>query len=496
MSKEFKNIDDLFRDRFESFEPEPPGHVWDNIKSHIQENPAKGGFGLKGGGIAGLSAILITAGLISFYLISNSFSYNNEPAESTDKQIIANTSELFADNSIPTPSIELVINENRQVAENSQIIETTQESIETPTIPEQTIGNNKSGIVPDDDSKKRKKNKTSGKNKKAQKNSSIILAPEFNEEIDKAKIARQGMTVAPVAAPEFTIDNEVVSIEPKNTDHIVSPEPQAETVSNTLENVEPVAPEIMRGQGIESPNASSQEGVRSDYGKPGSWVFGAYFTPEMIIYSSDDLLKNYSYSADLHATYKVNNLFLQSGFGLSRNQDKGNSHIEYNEFLGTYEDLVNITFDSTQNGVIATYHTETVEVYDTINHTVINPSKRFYTYLQIPMFIGYGEESRRIGWFVKGGPSLSVLLHEQIPETGLDPEQARILNIENDLPGRIKTNWQFILSAGATYKLGEKVSLSVEPMFRYYIRSAYEQGKLNTKHPYSVGLRTGFLLNF
>ena len=77
MSKEFKNIDDLFRDRFESFEPEPPGHVWDNIKSHIQENPAKGGFGLKGGGIAGLSAILITAGLISFYLISISFSYNN-----------------------------------------------------------------------------------------------------------------------------------------------------------------------------------------------------------------------------------------------------------------------------------------------------------------------------------------------------------------------------------------------------------------------------------
>ena len=71
-----------------------------------------------------------------------------------------------------------------------------------------------------------------------------------------------------------------------------------------------------------------------------------------------------------------------------------------------------------------------------------------------------------------------------------------IVNAENSLPGRVRTHWQFIMSAGATYKLGHRISLSIEPTFRYHINSAYENSKLYTKHPYSIGLRTGLLLNF
>ena len=100
------------------------------------------------------------------------------------------------------------------------------------------------------------------------------------------------------------------------------------------------------------------------------------------------------------------------------------------------------------------------------------------------------------GWFVKGGPSVSFLVHEDLGDSDLSDMEVRILNVENELPGRISTNWQFILTAGATYKLGNRVSISLEPMFRYYIKSVYEQDKLNTKHPYSIGLRTGFLINF
>jgi hypothetical protein len=228
----------------------------------------------------------------------------------------------------------------------------------------------------------------------------------------------------------------------------------------------------------------------------GLWELGLYFSPELISYPSDDQLKNYSYSIDLLATRKMGDYFLQSGLGVSQNHDQGNSLIDYNKYLGSYEDVYNVTFDTTENGVVPVYHTETVNVYDSVSHVVISPTKRTFTYLQVPLLIGYGEQSRRLGWFVKGGPSLSFLIHEKIPTSGITESQARILNVENELPGRISTNWQFIVSAGITYKLGTRMSLSMEPMFRYYINSAYEQEKLNTRHPFSFGLRTGLLLSF
>ncbi len=116
--------------------------------------------------------------------------------------------------------------------------------------------------------------------------------------------------------------------------------------------------------------------------------------------------------------------------------------------------------------------------------------------MQIPVLFGYGKESRRFGWFVKGGPSISILIDQNIPESGMDNTSDKIVSSANSLPGRTRTHWQFIMSTGATYKLGHRVSLSIEPTFKYYINSAYENSTLNTKHPYSIGLRTGLLLNF
>ncbi len=78
-----------------------------------------------------------------------------------------------------------------------------------------------------------------------------------------------------------------------------------------------------------------------------------------------------------------------------------------------------------------------------------------------------------------------------------------IVNSENSLPGRTRTHWQFNMSAGASYKLGHRVSLSIEPIFKYYTNSAYEnstdqpernrfQGSINI--PY--GALTGRLGSF
>jgi len=163
--------------------------------------------------------------------------------------------------------------------------------------------------------------------------------------------------------------------------------------------------------------------------------------------------------------------------------------------MGSYEDVYDVTFDSTNNGVIPTYHTETVNVYDSVTYARVEPSKNRFTYLQVPVLFGYGKENRRLGWFVKGGPALSLLIGENVYNMD-NMKEHKILNVESDMPGRIKTNWQFIISGGISYRLGNHLSLSVEPMLKYYMNSVYEQGIYSTKHPYSFGLRTGLLLNF
>jgi len=476
MSKEYKNIDDLFQDKFDNFEVDPPDHVWENIKSNIGGNSGKGSGGnLNKGGIAGLSLLLITIGLISFFLINNSAVISEDNFEDHRIHSTVSSADLIAENTQG-------INPENQKSGLEQL------SIDSNEGPDSSGDKKKSR------NKKDKRTKIKSSNPK--RNSTLLIKPEFTNSIPADRMARLNLTVEPVKANSviWAGESKIDGPAPLKTTGVHDPEHEegieVHDANNSIES------DIVRGNETENTDNVGAAGIRSDYGKIGRWTFGVYFTPEMIVYPSDDQLKNYSYSLDLHASYKFGNYFLQSGIGFARNHDQGNNIIDYNKYLGSYEDVYNVTFDTTTSGITPVYHTETVFVYDSISHVTINPTKRYYTYLQVPMFIGYGEESKRFGWFVKAGPSLSFLIHENIPESEMSESEARILNIENELPARINTNWQFILSAGATYKLGPRLSFSMEPMFRYYIKSAYEQDKLNTKHPYSIGLRTGFLLNF
>lgn len=471
MSTKFKNIDDLFKDKFENFEVDPPDYIWNDIKSGMGGPKGNNGNNfLKRGGIAGLTVLLISVGVISSLFLNNSFVTNEQPDEVALLNDGASTEVLFAEQ----------VSQDHDPGPNSDMLTTVQ-----PQEKETEVDN----ISKKEDRKDKKGSKVRANNPK--RNSTVFIQPYLDSPIPKEREARIPLSVEPLQ-PVFipaTAQEEVVVI--KSIETAASSPATPSEVQNAGDDQ---SADMIRGQADAGSSARSS-GIKSDYGATGKWVFGLYFTPEMIIYPSDNQLKNYSYSIDANASFKTGNYFLQSGLGLSRNQEQGNTIIDYNEYMGSYEDVYDVTFDSTANGIVPIYHTETISVYDTLDHVVITPTKSYFTYLQVPLFVGYGLESKRLGWFVKGGPSISFLVNEEKPSSGMSETEARILNEENELPNRISTNWQFILSAGVTYKLGNRISLSMEPMFRYYIKSVYEPGGLNTKHPYSIGLRTGILLS-
>ena len=76
ISEKDNNIDDLFKDTFESFEPNVSNGIWENISSHIANNAATaastGGVGGWLSGIKLLSAALVlgvSGACLTYYLL-------------------------------------------------------------------------------------------------------------------------------------------------------------------------------------------------------------------------------------------------------------------------------------------------------------------------------------------------------------------------------------------------------------------------------------------
>ncbi len=451
MSESDKNIDNLFRDKFKDFELDPPDYIWKNIHKAILQK----GVGLPvkpfyRGGIAGITIIIFLLGILSLLLFFHPFGNGG----------ITNKENPALNNSSITRAI------------NKDKVEKLTESI-TESKDGSEINLNTTKMA-------------DGLNSLSENNSSAI-----------STTSRLVVTENSVAKKNISNPGHNSNSNDNQSESIIDSE-NGISLTNPSGSESEIQSENPENNGL---NSSSNSGIaknpdiKSDYSKNSNWSFGIYFTPEIIYNPSAVNLNNRSYSFDLHAIYTFSDYLIQSGIGLTRSTDDGNYKVDFNKYLGSYPDVYDVTFDTTGGTVTPIYHTETVNVYDSVNHYTITPAKCYYYYLQIPVLLGYGKEYKRIGWFVKGGPSLSVMIHEK--ESGVAYSDAdKVLNITNEAPARIHTNWKFILSAGITYKLGNHFKLSVEPVFGYYLNPLYDMGKLSAKHPYSLGLRSGFLINF
>ncbi len=223
---------------------------------------------------------------------------------------------------------------------------------------------------------------------------------------------------------------------------------------------------------------------------------GPFINPEVVFYPSDDTVsssQNYNFGIDLR--YHWSNFFIQTGLGVSIAKDEGSYDIGYNKYLGSYPDVYYVTIDSTEQGYIPVYHTKNVDVYDTIPHYSIRESTNTYTYLQIPLLFGYQIERPKLTYSLRAGPCLSVLMHENISNPDF-PGDISVFSLNKQVAKRTETNWQLMVIAGLNYKAGKNIEITLEPTFRYYLKSAYESKLIKTKHPYAVGIRAGLLFNF
>lgn len=471
MSDKNVNIDDLFRDAFENFEVDPPEHVWKNIQKNMPGNGGGSGKSFPKGGILGISVILILSSLFFIYQLNDSVS-----ATYASEKIALNSDVENIESLLSIADLNSEDQKNESLSKKDNLSEKGLIAVYSSSTEAEILS-------------KRGNDAMIVKEKPATK----IIVEANNSRVTRDETNFILSNDAEVQK-ELPDDSDLLALSGGNSirSNVMASAPIPQEAFETMPLMEMT----------EKEDASSESGdiagpeIKSDYGKRGDLYFGLYFTPEVIFYPSDLNKMNKSYSLDLNVIYKFSNYLLQSGVGVMSSSDDGQYKVDFEKFLGSYEDVYDVTFDTTANGVVPVYHTETVNVYDSIQHVTVTPTKNKYTYLQIPILFGYTEEFRRFSWFVKGGPSLSLMVNENLSSVNLDNDNNRIINVDSEVPSRIKANWQIVLSGGITYKLGNHVSLGVEPMVRFYMKSAYEQNTVQTKHPYSFGIRSGIIVNF
>lgn len=426
------NIDEIIRKKFESFEPSPPSHVWDEISKGIDSKTALLPFSKKW--IAGALIALLS---ISTFVIIDPF------------DIIYNSSINVSHTDITIPMVE-----DAEEIESKNIVSDI-ETDEDEVLPAANTIHNSKNIS--------QKGSDKVEDKVDEDKPEIT---RYNSEFGSGFIGSVGMKHS-----DFLLSDEIV----QTTGLIKMPD-----ITDENEYNDQNATEIID---------------ETEKGKKGYWAIGLNIWPELTVSNIDSVEILNSYSFNIEPTYYFNkHWFLRSGLGASYTRDRGFAEIKYyvKELMGTYEDVYNVTFDSIDGVVVPTYHTKTVEVWDSIKHISISNVTNKYLYLNVPLLFSYssGNDTKTLNWHAFAGPVFYFNAKKWIQEPAINDKDAEIIELHNNLPIRNNYYLQLWIGAGLNYRINDRLGLNVEPSYFYYITDVYKNKGVNSPKS-GFGLRVG-----
>ena len=213
------------------------------------------------------------------------------------------------------------------------------------------------------------------------------------------------------------------------------------------------------------------------------WNIGLYFSPEMMFNNIDSVTLMNTYSLNIEPSWYFNkHWFMRFGAGVSYVRDRGFAKVDYlsSDYMGSYDSVVDITFEEIGDEFFPVYHTKEVEIWDSIRHLSISEVTNTYYYLQFPLMFGYHNSTNKIKWYFYGGPAMNISIHQQIQDPKASIEYIEVIDLENRLPHRTDYSLQLWLGAGIDFRIGQKFSLAFEPNYRYYFEPIYQENSYKT----------------
>jgi len=228
--------------------------------------------------------------------------------------------------------------------------------------------------------------------------------------------------------------------------------------------------------------------------------FSASFSvlPELSFYKAPNSYSEMNYWMNLGATYHISRFSVGAGISLGYIYDEGKYRIDYQskDSVGYYENVTGFTVNP-QNPDEFIYITKPMNVYDSIQHVADDQTRNRYTYLQVPLLLGYRFiETQHIGITVQTGPAVSFLIGKKEAKPYVDYPNARIIRIENNTPNRVSTSWQLWVTLRIDYRINKTISLFAEPTYKYTFKSFEIPGEESFSNTNSIGLGIGLQVNF
>ena len=254
----------------------------------------------------------------------------------------------------------------------------------------------------------------------------------------------------------------------------------------------------------------------------GRWSIAALATPTYygkINSSSDELSKQImaseqpvmSYTGGLALSYKVNKrLSIQSGlFYSSIGQEvdginsfagfqkydytKGDHNFEVLTTNGTvYTNNADVFLfaDGNSDRLITNYNNDVFDPQKASLDYINNTMRQSFSYLELPVFLRYKLIDRTVDFNLIGGLSYNLLIDNSV-YTMVDGNKYMIGTTEGLNMFSISSS----LGMGMEYKFSDKLSLNLEPTFRYYLNN-FNNFNGSNFHPYSFGIFSGISYKF
>jgi hypothetical protein len=207
----------------------------------------------------------------------------------------------------------------------------------------------------------------------------------------------------------------------------------------------------------------------------------------------------FTWSTDIAFGLKLHDFYIESGVGYQEMQERGIYQIDFktHDSIGYYNEVVSFEINS-QNPDEITYKTKQTTVYDSVEHYEHKTPLFKYSYLNIPLKLGYRFcQKNHFSVSAEAGVIFSKMLSKQIPEPTINNPDYELIAITNQTPERVDINFQWQVSLRLNYRFAKTMSVAVQPVFTKYINSIYDTkaGYPNVK-PYTMGVRFGIYFDF
>ena len=485
MKEELENIDDLFKDELKDYSPKLPEGAWDNIAIQLASQSSPRKVIPLFWKVAASVAVLISTGLLGIYLLNNKPQLdiaamdNTAPVQKLEPLIkpvsnLSNQNIISSDNkreNVLAYSDDLESsNETESIAALSstdnteQTAELSSASLENESLSSNLVDNTTENTIPSD-------------NLQASDNS--FIEQENNIVPDLKEIPEQ------------------------NTQNFIW-QTEEDAINNTKSN----------GQWY----IGGQGGPQYTYRTVSPSHDAARSNPADISVNSSNIEESgtIAYAAGIHVEYKpVRKFSIQSGVYYSKYSINSTASVSFanNDPAKTWDggtytvpstDVV-VRFPNSSVSVVSrsnnSFDAQTVNSFS--NASVDNESIRLntsdidnspessnnYEYIEIPVIARYALIDKKFNLQVLGGLSTNILIKNY---TNVDlPSE---YNVEFETERANTLNYSSTFGIGLGYDISKRITMSVEPQFKYFLGSQVYDA--NNVRPYSLGVYSGVKYRF